>query len=265
LESARRKEELGLAALISACCFLIHGAVDVSLSVPGITLTVYALVGLVGSQPTPLRRPRISSVVLAAFVLLASLYLAGPRALAEWHRARAEAYVRAGMLQEARREILSAMDKEPDNPDRWSELADLEQKIGGDKTSLPSFRRAAVLGGDVPSHHLKLAMSLWRLSRNEGSADMAEEAREELKKALAGSPHDPDLRLLLAFWLESDGRPDEALIEYGKGLKLIKAALAEPDRIRRHTPAEHEILARMVSERIDELQKRVGESGGEEE
>ncbi|MDD5556208.1 MAG: O-antigen ligase family protein [bacterium] len=247
--AAAGREPLAVAACIASLAFLIHGAVDVGLNDPSITLAAWVIAGLGAPAAGRTRRAgRAACLAAAAAVAAAAAACVAPHAAAEWRCIRAARLERAGMPERAAEEIRRAIATEPGNPVYWSRLGGLEGRRGRDDLALDALARAAAAGDGVPSHHLRHAVALRRLG---GGADAA----AELARAVAGSPADADMRLLLAFWLESDGRRDEALVQYRAGLELIRAARAVPRRIRSHGPEEYARLEALVAGRILELEE----------
>ncbi len=248
---------LAFAVMISICAFLLHGAIDVDLSVPETSLTIWVLAGLgVGVSAGGARRmPALPCALMGSIVLVAALFWIGPHARAEWHRVRSQGFEMKGMSGRARDEILNALKIEGDNPVYWNSLAEIADRAGRGEDAIACYRRAAEYGEGIAAYHFRLAAAYWRSSFEGSDKGRAASAIDELRKAIACSPHDVDYHLLLAFWLEKTGRPAGALEEYRRGLTLIGAALEKPKRIRRHDPAEYERLDSMVRDRVAELER----------
>jgi O-antigen ligase len=257
LPEAKRGDRLSRAVLMSACAFLLHGAIDVDLNVPGTTMAVWILAGIaIGACPssrTHQMKP-MAGLALALLVAAAAVFWLVPHARAERHRLRAIRYEMEGDAARARQEILRAVALDRDNPVYWTALAGIDQRGGRDDLACTALSRAAALADGVASYHLRLAICRWRLSGAGSDHVQAAAAICELRKAILGNPHDVDSRLLMGFWSESVGQRGEALIEYRSGLKLIQAALGKPGRIRSLSTEEYRRLAAMVAERIAQLQ-----------
>ena len=257
-DRAGAEKAIPFAVTISICAFLVHGAIDVNLSVPGTSLTLWTLAGLgVGASTARSRArrlPALPGALLGFLVLGAALFWIGPHARAERHRMRSQRLEMRGMRDRAREEILKALSLEGDNPVYWNSLAEILERGGNAEGSLAAYRQAAVRGEGNPAYHFRLAACSWRHARDGADEGKAAAAMDELRKAIACNPHDVDYHLLLAYWLEKTGRPVEALGEYRHGLGLIHAAREKPKRIRRHEPAEYERLDAMVRERVAELE-----------
>jgi len=262
---ARAEKAIPFAVTISICAFLVHGAIDVNLSVPETSLTLWALAGLGVSASTAHSRarrlPALPGALLGSLVLVAALFWIGPHARAERHRVRSQGLEMRGMRDRAREEILSAISLEGDNPVYWNSLAEILERAGNAEGALAAYRQAAARGEGIPAYHFRLAACSWRHARDGSDKGKAAAAMDELRKAIACNPHDVDYHLLLAYWLEKTGRPVEALGEYRHGLVLIHAAREKPKRIRRHDPAEYERLDAMVRERVAELERAVAGRG----
>lgn len=262
---ARRREPVAYAVCISVVAFLVHGAIDVNLSVPETSLTLWALAGLgVGASTAHSRArrlPALSGVLLGFLVLGAAIFWIGPRAGAEWHRLRSQKLETRGMRDRAGEEVLKALSLEGDNPVYWNSLAEIMERAGNVGGALAAYRQAAVRGEGIPAYHFRLAACYWRHAGGGSDRGKAAAAMDELRKAIACNPHDVDYHLLLAYWLETTGRPAEALGEYRHGLGLIHVAREKPKRIRRHSPAEYERLDAMVRERVAELDRAIAGRG----
>jgi O-antigen ligase len=256
-DQARAEKAIPFAVTISICAFLVHGAIDVNLSVPETSLTLWALAGLgVGASTAHSRArrlPALSGVLLGFLVLGAAIFWIGPHAGAEWHRLRSQELETRGMRDRAGEEVHKALSLEGDNPVYWNSLAEILERAGNVGGALAAYRQAAVRGEGIPAYHFRLAACYWRHAGGGSDRGKAAAAMDELRKAIACNPHDVDYHLLLAYWLETTGRPAEALGEYRHGLGLIHAAREKPKRIRRHSPAEYERLDAMVRERVAEL------------
>ena len=256
---ARVEKAIPFAVTISIVAFLVHGAIDVNLSVPETSLTIWALAGLGVSVSTAQMRvrrlPAAPCVLMGSLVLGAALFWLGPHMKAERHRVRSQELEMRGMRDGARDEILNALKLEGDNPVYWNSLAEMRERAGNVEGALAAYRQAAARGEGIPAYHFRLAACYWRHAGEGSDKGRTAAAIDELRKAIGCNPHDVDYHLLLAYWLEKAGRPAEALGEYRRGLTLINAAREKPKRIRRHDPAEYERLDAMVRERVAELER----------
>ena len=252
------------AVTISICAFLLHGAIDVNLSVPQTSLTLWALAGLglgVSTARSPARRlPKLPCVALGSLVLAAALLWLVPHMRSERHHLLAQKLAMSGMPEQAREEILRALSFEGDNPVYWSSLAEIRERGGDVAGALAAYQQAAALGEGIPAYHFRLAACYWRYAHDGADKNKTAAAVRELRKAIAVNPHDVDYHLLLAYWLEKTGRPSEALEEYRRGLQVIHAALGKPKRIRRHDPAEYAKLEAMVKEKVAGLEHIQGQT-----
>lgn len=259
---AGRREPLCAAVFVSVCAFLLHGAADVSLIVPGTTFTVWLLAGLgAGAASPPEEWKRMSApagIALAALVLAGAAWLVMPHARAELHRLAASRHAGAGRDGDARSAIERAIEIEGGNPEYWTMLAALRGHAEGDSGAAAAYARAAALGDGIPSYRFSHAICLWRLSVGGRDRGRAVEALGALRLAVRDNPHDPDYRLLMGDWLEKTGQGGAALLEYRRGLDLIEAARKKPRRIRRHSPGSLEQLGAMVAAKVGELERKAG-------
>lgn len=256
---ARRGDPIAWGVCISIVAFLLHGAIDVNLSVPQTSLTLWTLAGLgigISTARSQARRlPKLSCAALGALVLAAAFLWVVPHMRAEKRRLAAQEFEASGMRDRAMEEILKAVSLEGDNPVYWGSLAEIRERGGDVAGAIAAYKQAVALGEGIPSYHFRLAVCYWRCARDGADKGKTAAAIGELRQAVVYNPHDVDYRLLFAYWLEKAGKPSEALEEYRSGLRAIQAALATPKRIRRHDPAEYAKLDAMVRERAAALER----------
>ncbi|MCX6354074.1 MAG: O-antigen ligase family protein [Candidatus Aureabacteria bacterium] len=255
--AARRREPVPFAVAVSIIVFLIHGAGDVDISVPGITMTLWTLAGLgtaVSLAGFPARR--MSSLIgfpLGVAILFAAWSLVLPHARAEWHRLNASRAEGAGMGAVALEEISTAVSMESDNPSYWNVMGEMLERDGRTGKALEAYKKAAERGEGIAAYQFRLAACHWRASRGGADTMNARAAIVGIRKALVCNPYDVDYRLLLAYWHEKTGMKGRAVQEYREALGLLQNLCTAPKRIRRHTQENYQTLEKLVRGRVAAL------------
>ena len=122
-------------------------------------------------------------------------------------RARlADYYVRAGRLEDARRELERSVELEPQVPEAWNNLGNVWQRLDQPDRAIEAYRRALAIRPDDPTTLNNLGNSLIYRGRIEEGLTM-------LRTALRLAPNSLDARYNLGNTLAQIGRLPEAAVE----------------------------------------------------